>query len=89
MSWHTEQVTLSTTAAMVRPRDFRRASLQLVNTDSSITVYLGGSSRVDSSSGFPLIAGASYKFTTAAEREVYAIAASGSPVVAWLEERKR
>ena len=81
----TTQVTLSTTAQMVVPESNRK-SLQVLNTDAVITAYIGTTPRVTSSNGFPLLAGASYEFDAAAGDEVWAIAASGAPVLAYIEE---
>lgn len=81
----TEQKTLSTTALMVAPKSNRK-SLQVLNTDPVITAYIGTSRRVNSTNGFPLLAGASYEFDVAAGDEVWAIAASGAPILAYIEE---
>ena len=85
--FRTSQVTLSTTRKSLGPVG-NRTSLQVLNTDPTITVYLGPTTTVSSTTGFPLLAGAAYKFETA-KSEVWAVAASGTPVVAQIEEFER
>lgn len=65
----------------VRPSRHRAV---IKNIDTSITVYVGETVDVTSATGLPLAAGESIAlYTTAA---IYAIAASGTPTVALLEE---
>jgi len=55
--------------------------------DTSITVYIGSATDVDSTTGFPLQPGSAYTFEGhAAKARVFAIAASGTPAVAVLQE---
>ena len=85
--FRTRQETLSTTAQPLAPKVEGRKALQVLNTDSTLIVYLGVNSRVSSTNGFPLVAGAGYKFSTT--EAVWAIASAGAPVVAILEEFER
>jgi hypothetical protein len=60
-------------------------TISVQNTDTSITVYLGGSGVTASSYGVALIAGASITLDSLSPSEkLYAIAASGTPKVATL-----
>lgn len=78
------QNALSTTAEAIFAARPTRTRAVVKNIDSSITVYVGEADTVTSSTGMSLLAGESISlFTTAA---VYAIAASGTPTVALLEE---
>ena len=63
--------------------------VQVKNMDATITVYLGGPG-VTSSTGYPLLAGASISFGFVAgdEDALYVIAASGTPKMAWLALRQ-
>ena len=63
--------------------------VQLKNIDGAITIYLGGPN-VSTSTGYPLLAGASISFGFVAgdDNAVYALAASGSPKLAWLALRQ-
>lgn len=83
----TSQNALSTSAEVIGDSKGRRVRFTVLNTDGSITVYLGNSSGVTSSTGFPLAAGAAFTFEgPSASGAIYAIAASGTPTVALLEE---
>lgn len=75
------QVTTSTSAASIAARATRRG-ITVRNLDSSITIYIGGVG-VTSSTGMPLKAGESIAIDTSAA--VYYIAASGAPILAFLE----
>lgn len=78
------QNALSTTAEAIFAARPTRHRAVVKNTDVSITVYVGEADTVTSSTGMPLLAGESIQlFTTAA---IYAIAASGTPTVALVEE---
>lgn len=78
------QNALSTTAEAIFVARPTRTRAVVKNIDSSIIVYVGEADTVTASTGMPLLAGESISlFTTAA---VYAIAASGTPTVALLEE---
>ena len=63
--------------------------VQVKNIDATITVYLGGSA-VTSGTGYPLLAGQSISFGFVAGDEdgLYVIAASATPMVAWLSLRQ-
>jgi hypothetical protein len=71
----------STPTSLVSVRAARRAVL-VTNTDSSITVYVGGAA-VSSTTGHTLVAGAS--LTLPVTGAVYGISASGTPSVAVTE----
>lgn len=73
---------LSTTAEIVLAARPQRIQAILLNTDASITMYVGDAS-VDSTY-FPLKGGASMTLTTTAV--VYAVAATGTPTLAIFEE---
>lgn len=76
------QVTASTTAATLKAANATRRSISIVNTDTAITVYVGIAT-VTTGNGFPLKAGQSISIDNIGLIQV--IAASGSPVVAYLE----
>ena len=76
------QVTASTAAATLKAANSTRRSIAIVNTDASITVYVGIAT-VTAGNGFPLKAGQSMSIDSTALIQV--IAVSGSPVVAYLE----
>lgn len=81
------QNALSTVAEIIGDPKTRRSRLTVLNIDSSITVYLGHNSGVTSANGFPLAAGAAFTFEGfSASGSIYAIAASGTPTVALIEE---
>ena len=63
--------------------------VQIKNIDAAITIYLGGPT-VSTSNGYPLLAGASISFGFVAGDEdgLYALAASGSPKIAYLSLRQ-
>jgi hypothetical protein len=62
--------------------------IQVKNTDSAITIYLGGVG-VTSSTGYPLLAGQSISFGLLGSGDVpYAISASGTPTVAVMAGRQ-
>lgn len=75
---------LSTNSELISAANESRSRILVKNTDASIVVYVGEATGVTSSTGFPLAAGESVAlYTTAA---VYAIAASGTPSIAIVEE---
>lgn len=63
--------------------------LVIGNTDAAITMYLGGPT-VSAATGYPLVAGASLALTCMGTDAtgLYAIAASGTPVIAVLVGRQ-
>jgi hypothetical protein len=79
------QVATSTTAAAVIAADStrRRRTILIRNLDASVSVYIGGST-VTTSNGMLIKAGESITISTSAT--VYAVAASGTPSVAYLAE---
>lgn len=84
MSWEafkTEQNALSTAAELVvAATGGRRRAVEIKNTDTSISVYLGQTSGVTSSTGHLVKAGESFVFEDYGG-DIYAIAASGTPTV--------
>lgn len=78
------QNTLSTTAEKILSDRPTRKSALILNTDATISVYVGTNSSVSSSNGFVIKAGASLSVT--AGIEWWAVAASGTPVIAIIEE---
>lgn len=83
-SFRTEQNALSTSAELVAAGMIGRRAIEIKNTDASIIVYLGMTSAVTSSTGYPLAAGEAFMFEDY-DGPVYAIAASGTPTVALIE----
>ena len=79
----TGQVALSTSAALVAAARVGRTRAVVKNYDTAITVYLGASG-VLSTTGLELKPGES--FATYSEAAIYAVAASGTPTVGYLEE---
>ena len=79
----TGQVTLSTSAALVKAANAARRALIVKNIDASIVVYIGVTG-VTSANGMELDAGESISVNT--NDAVYAVAASGTPKVAYWEE---
>lgn len=79
------QVTLGTAAPGIQiTPDLSVSSRQdvtILNIDTAITIYIGNSG-LTSSTGFPLIAGAS--ITRRFSQPVFGIAASGTPKVAYI-----
>lgn len=73
---------LSTASEVILPVRHNRIAALLLNTDASITIYVGNV-LVDSTQ-FPLRAGASMIVTT--KDALYAVAASGTPTLAIYEE---
>lgn len=78
------QATLSTEAEAIADVRDSRVRLLVKNNDESIAVYLGDALGVTANTGFALAGGESVALNTTAE--VFAIAASGTPVISVLEE---
>jgi hypothetical protein len=76
--------TLSTSSEIISAANELRSRILVKNLDASIVVYVGEATGVTSSTGFPLAAGESVALYTTAV--VYAIAASGTPAIAIVEE---
>lgn len=79
----TGQQTLSTSAALVSGGSSSRGTVLVRNLDASISIYVG-SAGVTSSTGMLIKAGESITIRTSGA--LYAVAASGTPAVAVLEE---
>lgn len=82
-SFATSQSSLTTSASSVSAARPTRRSVLIRNIDATISVYVGVSG-VTSSTGLLLKAGESVTINTVAA--VFAVAASGTPTVATLEE---
>lgn len=80
----TGQVTLSTSSGTVCAASTGRRVVTMRNTDASISVYLGATG-VTTSTGYLVKAGESLTLTTTAT--IAGVAASGSPVVCYVEVR--
>lgn len=78
------QNALSTTAEEILPVRTTRVGATIRNTDASITVYIGTDDAVGPTTGFALIAGASFTVTTRVA--IWAEAASGTPAIHIWEE---
>lgn len=76
------QVTATGTAGTLLAARTTRRSAVFVNTDTSITVYIGKAT-VTSANGLPLKAGQSISIDS--NQLIQVISASGSPVVAYME----
>lgn len=81
-----EQNALSTTAEIVAAADQLRHSCTVKNLDAAIIIYVGPAG-VTSANGMSVAAGASIMLKTTGP--VYAVAASGTPTVAILNEVER
>lgn len=77
----TAQTALSTTAAQIAQTMYGRRAIEVKNLDSSITIYVGQTSSVTSSTGYPIAAGTSFVFEDY-DGPLYAVAASGTPTAA-------
>jgi hypothetical protein len=80
----TGQNTLSTTAEVLAAQRSGRRRITIRNHDGSILVYVGNSAGVTSGTGFALGAGATIELES--DAAVYMIAASGTPLVSFIEE---
>ena len=78
------QNALSTNAEIIVTARSGRKRLILKNIDTSIVIYIGHSSGVTSGTGMPLAAGESIALES--DADVYAIAASSTPTIAYIEE---
>lgn len=77
------QVATSTTSATLLAARSTRRSVTFKNLDGSITIYIG-SGTVTSGNGYPLLAGQTITLTITTL--INAIAASGTPSIAYIEE---
>ena len=82
-SINNNQITVTNTATQLVPQNPGRQSILIENTDGARTVYIG-TQGVTAATGFPLLAGQVLKMYEIPA--IYAITASGSAVVAVLEE---
>jgi oxalate decarboxylase/phosphoglucose isomerase-like protein (cupin superfamily) len=76
-----EAQTLSTTSSVVVTSTNHEERVLVKNSDATITVYVGGTSAVDSTDGFPVAAGESITLTLGSGEELHAVAASGTPSI--------
>ncbi len=76
--------TLSTTKEVIHTatngNGMSPEGILIYNEDASITVYVGGPS-ITTSNGIPIVAGASISFDLITAEVVWAVAASGTPVI--------
>ncbi|MEE8375505.1 MAG: hypothetical protein V3S26_04210 [Acidimicrobiia bacterium] len=73
--------TLSTVAEVIATgKNGGDTGILVYNTDATITVYIGASD-VDATEGVPVLALGSYSADIRASEKVYAVAASGTPVI--------
>lgn len=79
--------TLSGTAAEVSAFDARRTSILIRNLDTSISIYVGKSTVTTSSGTGGILVKAGESITINSSAEIYAIAASGTPVIAVFIEK--
>lgn len=79
----TEQNALSTTAELVVPAVQVYQTILIRNLDATISIYVGFTSGVSSTTGMLLKASESIEIRT--KSTVYAIAASGTPTVAIMQ----
>lgn len=79
----TAQATLSTTASQISALNSARRGIIVRNVDAAISIYVGATG-VTSSTGFLVKAGETVSVTTTAA--IFAVAASGTPVVNILTE---
>lgn len=78
------QNALSTTAEQILALRPSRHRAVIKNTDGAITVYIGATAAVTSTTGMPIAGGESVALYY--RGVLYAIAASGTPTVAIIEE---
>lgn len=86
---NTRQQTLSTTAALVIHESKKRSSFSIANMDAAIIVYISTRPNVTSSTGFPIYPKTVMSFNETDDNVIsprYAIAASGTPIIALDEE---
>lgn len=82
-NWATGQVTLSASASQIVSSRATRRAIMVTNTDAAIKVYVGTSNAVTTSTGQIVPVGLSVSIPITAA--VWAIAASGSPVITYTE----
>ena len=80
--FNTSQVSVTGAATQILPANTSRSGVSLVNT-SAVTVYIGNSTSVTTSTGYPLLAGAAVGFGTTLS--IYGITAGTSATVGALE----
>ncbi len=80
----TQTATNSSDAELIAESALGRRSMVVKNPDTSNAMYLGGTSDVTSSTGFPLAAGESVTLV-AFTADLYAIAGAGTPTACVLE----
>jgi hypothetical protein len=90
-SFNTGQVAVTSSVILVRAAPLTsptyRYSIVLTNTSTSVTVYVGNSTSVTSSTGHALLPGCSLTLDRSYS-SVYGITASSSATVTFLEEAK-
>lgn len=90
-NWLSAQNALSTSAEEVASPNARRKRITIKNLDAMILVYVGPDATVDATTGYELAAGDVHASQhtwegASATGEFYAIAASGTPSIAIVEE---
>ena len=80
MAITTNQITVAATATLIATIPAGGGTVFITNTDSSVTVYIGGSA-VTTSIGFQLLAGQSLSGTFAPGENIYGIVSTGTLVV--------
>lgn len=78
------QVATSTTTSVAIAAKAYRRPVTIKNIDATIVVYVECASTTATDSGIPLAAGESIRFHT--DKAISAIAASGTPTLAYTEE---
>lgn len=86
----TKQITLSTTAVEIFAEDASRTAVSVQNNDTSISVYVGKTPAVSSTTGYLLLPGAEFNLSKGrgdnTQQRRWAVAASGTPVISIDEE---
>ena len=80
MAITTNQITVAATATLIATIPAGGGTVFITNTDSSVTVYIGGSA-VTTSIGFQILPGQSMSETYAPGENVYGIVSTGTLVV--------
>jgi hypothetical protein len=80
--FNTTQVSVTATATQILPANSSRSGVSLVNT-GSVTVYIGNSASVTTSTGYPLLASSAVGFDTTLS--IYGITGSSEATVGVLE----
>jgi hypothetical protein len=83
-SFRTAQNALSTTAELVAAAMPGRRTIEVKNSDASISIYVGYTDGVTTATGHLLAAGHSFLWEDY-DGPIYAIAASGTPTITLLE----